>query len=369
MSELDPIYHELAARMRRPDSKVLPDLLHSLFSIEQAKIIREMPAPPEEIGKKLGLSQETVDKHIQELFEKGVISHGKKGWNLQARWFVLHDLAGNSAPKYDNNEFFDLMMAMMDESLEILGKRWKDNKDPKLMQVQRVVPDWKVIKDIPGVLPCEDTRIAFKDKKPIVSIHCACKRIDRNRKCKDDIPLDICFVAGEAGERAINRGIGFEISHDEYLKIQDRAYGYGLVHLFPNDSGSPEGLCNCHGCCCGQFLISAYTKPHFNILSYAKSRFVTEVNPDKCATCYTCVNRCPVGAAQVKFYPEYGKVRAYINAEECIGCGLCVLTCKTGARKMKIVRPPEHIPPARKGLDLSTFSEELLSQLADAFIP
>jgi hypothetical protein len=188
MSEIDPIYYELAARMKRPDSQILPRLLRSLANLEQAQIIREMPPFPEEIAKKLGLPQETVDKSIRELFEKGVVARGKKGWNLHAHWFVMHDLAGNSVSKYDNIEFFDLMNDMLDESLELLGKQWKDVKEPVMMQVQRVVPDWQTIKDIPGVLPCADTRVAFKDTPPIVLINCACKRLAYDRKCKDDIP-------------------------------------------------------------------------------------------------------------------------------------------------------------------------------------
>ena len=355
MSEIDPIYQELAARMRNPHSKTLPKILQRLTTLEQARMIREMPALPEEIARKLGLEQETVNKNIRELFENGVIVHGKSGWNLTANWGFMHDTVGSSESKYDDDVFFDLSMVMMDEYLEFLGKRLRESEEPTIRQAQRVVPDWKAIKDIPGILPYEDTREAVRNASPIVLINCACKRLYRNRKCKDDIPLKVCLTAGRVARYNLERNIGREVSYDEYLEIQDKATSYGLVHLFPNNSSMPESLCNCHSCCCGQFLISAYTKPNFNLFSIAKSRFVAEVDPEKCTGCRKCADvRCPVGAAQMKYYPEYGEERAFIDAEECIGCGLCVLTCPSEARKMKLVRPPEHIP-ARDDIDLSEF--------------
>jgi NAD-dependent dihydropyrimidine dehydrogenase PreA subunit len=372
MSEVEAVYHELAAKMKRPDSKILPKLLRSLASLQQAAIMREMPARPEEIAERTGLPQETVDKDIRELFEKGVVVFTKKGWNLHGHWFTMHDLAGNSLPKYDNDEFCNLMQEMLNESLEILGESWKDVKEPHMMQVQRVVPDWKAIKDIPGVLPCEDTRVAFKDTPPIVLIHCACKRLDLNRECKDDIPLNICFVAGRQGKQTLRRGNGVEISYEQYLEIQDRAAReYGLIHLFSNNnSPHPEGLCNCHHCCCAHFIVTKYTKPRFNVQSFAKSRFIAEVDPEKCLGCRTCVDtRCPVGAVQLIHDQKTDKKYSVVNAEECIGCGLCVLTCKGGASKMKLVRPPEHIPEPFGLMDVTSLSSEELAKQGRTFLP
>jgi len=361
MDPIDPIYRELAEKMGSPDSKFLPSVLQRLATLEQAKILCEMPAPFEEIAKKLGVSLETVEKLMRGLFENGVILHGKKGWRMPANWFFLHDMAGSSESKYDDDVFFDLMMALHDENIERLVKRLKEAKEPTLKQVQRVVPDWKAIQGIPGVLPYENTLEAFKNVSPVVSINCACKRLYRNRKCKDDIPLRVCFTAGRSGKVALERGLGREINHDEYLEIQERATEYGLVHLYPNNSNMPDGLCNCHHCCCGQFLISAHTKPNFNLLSIAKSRFIAEVDQKKCKGCRKCVDkRCPVNAVQMKFSPEYGEDRAYIDTDECIGCGLCVLTCPAGARRMKLVRPPDHIPEPR-AFSLSEIVADLLS--------
>jgi ferredoxin len=39
-----------------------------------------------------------------------------------------------------------------------------------------------------------------------------------------------------------------------------------------------------------------------------------------------------------------------VDAEKCMGCGSCVVSCVNGARSMKVVRPPEHIPPQAERL-------------------
>jgi ferredoxin len=75
-----------------------------------------------------------------------------------------------------------------------------------------------------------------------------------------------------------------------------------------------------------------------------KSRFEATVDPEKCIGCRRCVDlRCQFGAAQMKYYPEFGEERAYIDTEKCMGCGCCVETCLVGARGMKIVRPLEYL--------------------------
>jgi hypothetical protein len=46
MSEIDPIYQELAEKVSSPNPKLLAKILQRLANLEQARIIREMPAPP-----------------------------------------------------------------------------------------------------------------------------------------------------------------------------------------------------------------------------------------------------------------------------------------------------------------------------------
>jgi electron transport complex protein RnfB len=348
--EIAPEYRELSTRMREPDSVYMPYVLEKLINLEQAKVLIALLDSPTDVAKKLNLSQEAVDKDIQEMFEKGLLYPGRSGWHLTRSWGELHDQAGSANPKYDNDDFFDLAFAKSDERVKKQISEVLQGKTKTISQAMRVVPRWRSIKGIPGVLPVEDTREIFRGADPIVVLPCACKNIDRNRKCKDTIPVTTCIVTGRAGEYDLKRGTGKKLSYDEVLELLDSFDKYPLVHLVGNYNATPRLICNCHNCCCGMFYRNVRARKQIQQYSIAKSRFIAFVNADKCKGCKTCITRCPVGAIKLKHYPGYAGKRAFVVEEECIGCGLCVLTCPVEARQMKLVRPLEYIPQ-RGGAD------------------
>lgn len=343
--KIDPVYSELSAKVREADSRLMPYVFESLINLEQAKILNEEPAPSEEIAEKLNLDKETVEKHIQYMFEIGLLFPGKSGWYLTRSWGALHDSVGASNSKYDNNDFFDLAFAKHEESNQKQIKEIEDGNRSLVRQGMRVIPRWKSIKDIPDVLPHEDVRAILKQSDPIVQLNCACRKIDRERECKDVIPLETCLSLGRAGQYNLNRGAGKKITYEEAMKLLDELDSHPLVNMSGNSNRMPLLLCNCHQCCCGVFQRSAETKKRFDQIAMAKSRFVAIAEVENCNACGNCADGlCPSGALQMKNYPEYAEERVSIDPEICIGCGLCVIRCPTEALKMKLVRPPEHIP-------------------------
>jgi NAD-dependent dihydropyrimidine dehydrogenase PreA subunit/DNA-binding transcriptional ArsR family regulator len=344
MSTIDPLYHELAARLKRPKSKVLPELLQRLVTLEQAKILSELPSQPEEIAKKLGLDQESVKQQLNSLFEKGVVTLGKRGWNMVPSWLVLHDLTGSSDSKFDDKPYFDLAMAMSREEIQNLADKVAKGDAVNVRQGMRVVPKWKTIHDIPGVLPNEEMRTILKNAPPIVIFNCTCKTLHRGRQCKNDLPREVCLGFGRLGEYILARGSGRELTLDEAMKFFDKMEEYPLINLTDNTNRMPLQMCHCHNCCCGMFHIYDYTKPTLNQSPIAKSRFIVELDPGKCLGCGTCVDRCTVKAISLKEDGKSGKKQSATILDDCLGCGLCVLTCPGKARKMKLVRPPDHIP-------------------------
>jgi NAD-dependent dihydropyrimidine dehydrogenase PreA subunit len=342
--EIAPEYRELAIKIKETDSIVMPYVLGKLMNLEQAKILNALPDSPANIAKRLQLSQDSVDKHFQEMFEKGLVYPGKSGWHLTRSWASLHDSAGSSNPKYDNDEFFDLAFAKSDETVKKQINEVLQGQTKTIRQGMRVIPRWRSIKDIPGVLPNEDIKEIFKGADPIVLLPCACKNIDRNRMCRDTIPVTTCIVHGRAGQYNLNRGTGRKLTYDEVIELLDSFDKFNLVHLVGNYNSMPYLVCNCHNCCCGSFYRNVRARKQIQQFSIAKSRFIAVVNPDKCKGCKTCITRCPVDAIKIKHYPENEGDRAFVMEEECIGCGLCVITCPAGARELKIVRPPEYIP-------------------------
>ena len=102
MAEIHPIYQELAGRIEMRDSAYVPLMLSMLTTVEQARVLKEMPArSSEEIAAKLGLDKTLVDKHIQEMYEKGLVFFRQKGG--MRHFYAITELkdATPSNPKYD----------------------------------------------------------------------------------------------------------------------------------------------------------------------------------------------------------------------------------------------------------------------------
>ena len=347
MNEIDPIYKELATKLGCGDSKYMPLILAKLANLEQAEIIRELPAPSEEIANKLNLDKTVVDSHIQELIEKGLVFPTKKGPQMARNVGQLHD-ASLANPKFDEslgNEFFDLFAQMMDTELLSDTVELQAGGDRPLW---RVIPRWKSIREVPGVLPCEDVREIVKTQDTLALLHCPCKREHRQREC--GVPTEVCINVGRTAQYNISRGAGKHITAEEALEVIEQADEYPTIHLTLNQTAVNQLLCNCHWCCCSP-LRSMFRQDKYKIYDgMAKSRFEAVVDPEKCTACKTCMDRCQFGAVQMKYYPEIGEERSYIDTEKCMGCGSCVISCPTEARAMKLVRPPEHIPAAAAGV-------------------
>lgn len=346
MDQIEPIYREIAGKITKEKNKALPRVLKMIANLEQAGILRELPNTVEVIAANLKLDKDRVEKNLQYLYERGLAVSGRKGWNLVTNVVLVKDFVGSAHPKYDDPELFDLLHAMSLEDSDNLAERLKSGeKIPPVRQVMRVVPKWKTIKDIPGILPIEDMREIFKADAPIVVHNCPCRVVYRDRPCKAEVPLDICLAVGSTARMYLRRGTGKELTYDEALAFLDKLDEFPLVSTTGNSNRMPTILCSCCNDCCGLFLKASRTRPVLGQVPYARSRFVIQDFPEECNACGACTdNRCPVGAITMKDFPELGGERAYTEVEECIGCGLCVLTCPTEARKMKLVRPPDHIP-------------------------
>ena len=221
-----------------------------------------------------------------------------------------------------------------------LEERIAAGKTPPVIEVMRVIPKWQSIQDIEGVLPCEDMREILKDAAPIMLYNCACRKVYKERPCKEDQPSEICLGVGRMGDYAKARNLGAkELTYEEALAFYNDINKWPLVTTTANTNSMPMVLCNCHDDCCGLFQNRDYTKPLLNKSPLAKSRFVVKDNPEECISCGACLDEvCPVRATGMKMYEEIGEERSFTDPEECIGCGVCVVACPTDARKMKLVR-------------------------------
>ncbi|MBI4763377.1 MAG: hypothetical protein HY787_02060 [Deltaproteobacteria bacterium] len=154
MDPIEPIYLEIAKKITKEDNRTLPRVLKRIANLEQARILRELPNTLEAIAKALAVDENVAEKDLQYLFERGLATRGRKGWNLVNNLVLVKDFVGSAHPKYDDLELFDLLREMSLEESDNLTERLKNGeKIPPVRQVMRVVPKWRTIQDIPGVLP------------------------------------------------------------------------------------------------------------------------------------------------------------------------------------------------------------------------
>ncbi len=335
----EQVYYDLAARLVPGDREIMPRIIARLANPDQAKLLAALPDPDSKpiSGKSLEVSDSfvarmnmekaLVEQHIKELFEKGIVFPTKKGPAMARNILQLHDAAlGN--PKYDDQLgqiYYDLWGYFEGPMIK------PSSKDLHPDQAEfRVVPRWPAIKNVPGVQPWEDARAILRSQQLIVLIHCGCKRAHTERWC--DVPEEVCLTFGRTAQYNLDRGMGRKISCEDAIELIEKLDRLPAVHTTVNQREVTQLLCNCHYCCC------------IAIKPSQKSRFIVQVDPQKCRGCKLCVERCQFNACSMIKYDGIKGEKAYTDPDICRGCGSCVITCKSGARTMKLVRPLEHVP-------------------------
>jgi NAD-dependent dihydropyrimidine dehydrogenase PreA subunit len=210
----------------------------------------------------------------------------------------------------------------------------------------RVLPRWKAIKDIPGVMPCEDLREILKHHEGrISSVRCICRLTMSDRFCaihEGTRPEEgHCIKFDDVADHFVKAmGVGSYLSAEEVLALFDETEKSPIYHMIGNSRDVRGGFCNCCACCCDVNMGMRGSEGHTLKDGIAPSRFFCIVNKSRCTGCEICVKKCPFFAIRMT---KDGK-RAVVDGDRCMGCGTCVLNCPDQALKLKLVRPPEHVP-------------------------
>ena len=180
---------------------------------------------------------------------------------------------------------------------------------------------------------------------PIAVTTCYCRHAAFLRG--EDIhgmPNDVCMQFGPWAQYAIDRLGARKVSKQEAMEVLNRAEEAGLIHMSQNMTEGISFLCNCDRWHCGA-VQNALAKPKPGL--FFNSGFEPRFNPDLCASCQTCIDRCPAEALVM------GEANhPVVNLDRCFGCAVCATGCPSQAISM--VNKPDFPPPPK---DAKAFRE------------
>jgi len=351
-SQNDP-FRELSARHGYHKSNLLPIILKRIVTPEQAKILLQLPAEDAAaLADSLGMEEGVVEKHLREMFEKGVTFKTRKGWRIARMIDSLHDMT-LSNPKYHDfyggPEYYALWNAF--------GKLewWPDfvrhiraRGDPFM----RVIPAVASVMDHPELLPEEDLRQLYTATSAIALIPCSCRMEMPERTCGP--PHEMCIAVNRSAEYHLERGVGKRLSPEEAVEFDKTVRKHNAVAVAPMGKNLNMVVCNCHDCCCVGFRSFNECGTDLREL-HAPSRYLAVVDHEGCIGCQKCLEICNYGAVELRTYPGMKKWKANIKAEFCMGCGNCVLKCPKDVISMKVVRPPDYILGSEENVDIYAY--------------
>lgn len=358
---IDPIYY-MGAKIwgkLNPHPLILPYLLSKLYDLDEMKMVMNLPGTPSEVAEKLNLSETYVSQKLARLFEEGKILPGKVYHKETSYSYMptlnpvtLRDHIGMSYNKrgLDWN---------LEREMFLLADRWCIQTDyteaekKALTKTDRIIPKWNSIKNLPGVMHCENAKeIIYENFKSntIAILRCVCKsyrNLERYGKanledgggCETGIK-ETCNQNGHCfflGQRGVYMGemFGYKPSSlEEIDKLFEETEDTSVIY---RDKNMPQvgTFCTCCMDCC--VLLHGTFKNGIDTVS--PSRFRPVVKKNKCVGCGLCKQRCMFDAIS---YDADGN--CVIDENKCKGCGNCVIKCPSKALKMKIVHDRNWIP-------------------------
>jgi len=326
------------------ESDTFIEILKFYYEPEEAHLATHMGwdlEPEEDIAKRAGVSLDDAARLLTRMASKFFVRGIKRpdGVRVFRLPFILPGL-------------FELPFAVRQASpdLDQLGDLWEQyfeegwgrefHSGP--ITLIRALPSITAPKD--QVMPYEDAAAVVKQASYATINPCMCRQSKRG--CGD--PLDVCILLGmgfyggdvPGGQpvldpaQMVSRPRGRFAPLDEVVEVLKRSEEAGLVHLTMNVKDEAWLICNCcRHACHGLRGITQLDIPH----AVAPSSYWCSVDEDLCTGCFACIDRCPVGAIEMK-----DSMVAEVDIERCLGCGVCTSICSPEALRLE-KRDPDRI--------------------------
>jgi electron transport complex protein RnfB len=342
-----PVYTQLLEVMRRRGGPyaglAIPEffaLVEALFTPEEAavnNVLERKPAPAAEIAARLGRPEAEVTALLERMADKGLCTTFAAGGGrvYQGVPFMPGIFEYQFMPGWDTPRHREL--ARLIQAYKAAFRAAAGTSEVRFPVTRVITVDRSI--EAGNAIHTYDQVASYIDKYAIIGVGtCYCRHAARLRG--EDIhgmPLEVCLWFGAAAEYAVERLGGRRLSRAEAREVLDRCEAAGLLHMSRNTAEDIDFLCNCDRWHCevvGEMLRQPRPGRVFN------SGFAPRFDPERCAACGTCVERCPpaalsLGAAGV---PE-------ADPDRCFGCAVCATGCPEGAIAME-AKPGWPGPPA-----------------------
>ncbi len=331
-----------------PRRKAFKEALEKTFSEDDLKIFFQLPylgfISEIKLLKKLSRTNITKDNLIDSLVRlipKGLVDKFQKNgqWGYErAPVIVVLEMA---VREKENTLFRQVTAEVMNDLIEGAAETIptktpyyrvlpveptiQSNSQSTVIEVNAIIPDPRQI------LPLDVISEMLKKVDLIALSNCYCRSAKKIIGEACEHPLETCFYFDELAQMKLQTDYARQLTYEEAMQILYECEKHGLVHNVSNCEGKIQTLCNCCDCSCA--VLKAWKRGMRNTTS--PSRFIVNINPQKCTLCQECLTICPAGSLSIsnnKLIQDIG---------ECLGCGLCVSVCKQGALSMQ----PRHIQP------------------------
>lgn len=353
LPELDPVYIEGAKVYMKmsPNTFITPYLMSEVYTKEEMQMVSLLPATAPEVAGKLGLDVQHVDDVLTEMELMGKIIASNVAnpriFSPHLNMVAFRDSIG-TARIARGEDWMPHIKAykLMDQWIRV---SYSPQAAAATAGEMRVIPKWESIKDLPGVMYCENMKEIIERNvrnNTIFTAQCVCRTyrsyIDLGRYDPDYCADGLAEHGGKDGHCfSFNRQAEFFSKKlnvyvptlEEALERMKEVDRSRAIYMSPNTRDTTYVCSCCTDCCAVQFYedvgLKDVRKP---------SRFRPYWKEDACVSCGVCVGRCNYDAIHL----ENGTVT--IEEDKCKGCGNCVVTCPTKALKMKIVHEPDWVP-------------------------
>ena len=309
---------------------------------------------------KIGLADREFDQAMSRMIPKGLVDKfQKKGeWGFERAPVIV--VLEMTVRESEDSPFRQITAQVMNDLIEGAAETIP-TKTPyyRVLPVEPAIQSdsastfLKINAEVPDtrqVLPLDIISEMIKGAELIALSNCYCRSAKQILGEGCEHPLETCFYFDELAQMKLQTDYARQVTYEEALDILYECETHGLVHNVSNCEGKIQTLCNCCECSCG--VLKAWNRGLRNTTS--PSRFVVQLDVEKCNLQKLCVDACPVKALAVK------EEKLLINKDACIGCGLCVPACPEGALHLELREKPPKVFKDNDALFRNIYTESAI---------